>query len=115
MIHTTSVLKQWNKNIYEFIHTAANALQLDLTSTAAKSPSYGRMRPYGRRLRTPEVGFATLCPRRTTHIISRLADTGTPQPTYIISRSSVHMLILIGVLCSERKAVSELKVSFWHF
>ena len=57
----------------------------------------------------------TLCPKRTPHIISRLADTGKQQPTYILSRSCVHMLLLIGVLCSERKAVSESKVSFWHF
>ena len=73
---------------------------------------------YGSMLLKFSVGESTtrrtLCPRRTPHIISRLAETGTQQPTYIISRSCVHMLLLIGVLCSERKAVSESKVSFRH-
>src|SRR5688572_21457605 len=36
---------------------AANTLHLDLKSTAASSPSYGRMRQYGRRLRTAGVQY----------------------------------------------------------
>src|SRR6218665_648392 len=55
-------------------------------------------------------------PKPHPRLIPGLADTGTQQPTYILSRSSVHIiLLLIGLLCSEGKPGSKAKVSFRSF